>query len=644
MDDPWGSPWTTTDGDKDHKPPSPTKSDLEPPPRAFFSVSNSPRIPATTGQTPWGDDEQRLGDWAAAETPASTHSAWGGGWAPPSPNLASPPRNDRFGQNSPIAWPGSIAVPKPINGSALRQPSPDPWSIDFSVPTPSNDGLSTPRFHVNAPSVATVHKEAEVDVEAVENINGEEVPKSVSSRQGPDQQVPPADSVRPSVDSIHDSHESRAPSRLDDVNDNIDHEDEQQDSPITSIDEDSRSRARQQVARKTSGKVQELVSKFDGLARAASQEPSIIGRDRSKSTSTRNVNDDSDSDSDSEADDAGGFGDFKDVDVDDAQAPATPARVATPRLASESPLSLKHVRGSFGPPPGASSPESKKGATNLAHVQFDVDLSNLDKLFSAVKRGSVADIIEPDSDIPDRIINDSFTEISERKTWYRISRLGSSRKHDAGDDDNYRRVTWPTSAVRQDTTKVVRRWMEEDSIAGRVTLGGGISKTQKNMFGWDSSVEPVALNAAFGKKKAHSRASSLQQFHNLGLPSPDLEPPQRKISGAVPSLTQRPISLTGPPVASFGWSTGSPTAPVRTSSRKVDTEPLPSLSKPSSLVSLEPVRPTSEKTAPLAVATKAPTFQDDDDDWGEMVSSPTGPKPAINGFQTIDDAFTAPPP
>ena len=44
MDDPWGSPWTA-DNEKNHRaPPSPTKStrsDLEPPPRVFLSVSNT---------------------------------------------------------------------------------------------------------------------------------------------------------------------------------------------------------------------------------------------------------------------------------------------------------------------------------------------------------------------------------------------------------------------------------------------------------------------------------------------------------------------------------------------------------------------------------------------------------------------------
>src|SRR6478609_5242817 len=71
----------------------------------------------------------------------------------------------------------------------------------------------------------------------------------------------------------------------------------------------------------------------------------------------------------------------------------------------------------------------------------------------------------------DVIIDDSFTSISERKAWYLMSRPGSMRKHNLGDDENYVRVGWGNSQVREQAIRIVRRWMEEDSITGRVVLG-----------------------------------------------------------------------------------------------------------------------------------------------------------------------------
>ncbi|KAJ3472073.1 hypothetical protein NLG97_g11311 [Lecanicillium saksenae] len=84
---------------------------------------------------------------------------------------------------------------------------------------------------------------------------------------------------------------------------------------------------------------------------------------------------------------------------------------------------------------------------------YPVDLSNLDALFP----GSKPSTTNPEP-VPDVIIDNSYTTTSERKTWYRISRFGSMRKHDSGDEDNYKRITWANSQVHDKTLHIQKGW------------------------------------------------------------------------------------------------------------------------------------------------------------------------------------------
>ncbi|KAJ4301962.1 hypothetical protein N0V88_002090 [Collariella sp. IMI 366227] len=580
MDDPWGSPWARTDPDKDPRPSSPAKSDLAPPPRAFLSASNSPRISAALEQSPWGGDDDGFGDWATATTSApdtpSGHGVWAGGWGGSSPHLSASPRDDVLGKATPIAWPGNVATPKPASGSGFPQPSPDPWASGFSSRRPSIDGTSTPRLVVDVASPVEERpetfrkdvlgieegsiwdksdsgdttKQATIENQDAISRNPEDVPEVMLHDEEHGSEEPPAEEliartprtenqvvedqpvneetakeeattvgtveketdwegtaaeattpalasendVRMSVESaaLGREYQSTTPSH-----ENTDHEDERQDSPITPIDDETR--IHRPVSRKTSGKVQELVVKFDGLARAASQERAPVSRASSSSPPSVRQR--------VLSDDAVDFGDFEDADDADDVEPPLAVDTTSELLAEErhadahiapAPLSFERNIGST---TAAGSPVSKFGP-----LHFSADLDMIGKLFPALG-GSPGRDIDIDREVPDQVISDSFTEISERKTWYRVSRFGSSRRHNAGDDESYRRVVWPTSTVHQDTIKIVRRWMEEDSIAGRVALGGGISKTQKNMFGWDSSAEPVDLDTVF-KKRSHSRTSN----------------------------------------------------------------------------------------------------------------------------------------
>jgi hypothetical protein len=654
MDDPWGSPWATTDSNKDQKLGSSAKSDLAPPPRAFLSASSSPRISAVLDQSPWAGDDDGFGEWATTPDAPPVQAVWAGGWGASSPNLAATPRDDVLGKASPIAWPGALATPKPTNGSMFRQPSPDPWASGFSSRRASNAGVSTPRLVLDAASPADAPTDTlesdglRIGIDSGQDasdagqkskqstISGDPVPRDPEPAGAIEAETRPSSTpgsdVRASVEWSAQSREfpSSTPSNY-----NTDHEDEPQDSPITSIDEGPR--ARPSESRKASGKVQELVVKFDGLARALSQERVPVQRGRSTSPfSVRKQRD---------PDDGADFGDFEDADQDEpplhletsAATPAGEEAVVIDTLAAspQQPTSRQ---------PSTASPIAMFGPIN-----FDVDLTLLDKLFETGVP-EAANNIQADRGISDHIISDSFTQISERKTWYRISRLGSSRRHNAADDDSYRRVLWRTSTVHDDTTKIVRRWMEEDSIAGRVTLGGGISKTQKNMFGWDSSAEPVALDAVFGKRKPHSRASSLQTSQMAPL---SLEGVGGHAKKSLRGLAHRPSGSAGPAVASFGWSSSSPASAG--AKHTSDTIPGPPnaaapLSRPPSSIPHIPsvpvlgVVPPKERTITIDRVLVPPAQEagsdDDDDDWGEMVSSPVVPNhsatdSAVPGFASV---------
>jgi len=144
-------------------------------------------------------------------------------------------------------------------------------------------------------------------------------------------------------------------------------------------------------------------------------------------------------------------------------------------------------------------------------------------------------------------------------------------------------------------------------------LGGGSNRG--NVFNWNSAAEPVALDQVFARRKAQAnlRPVSLQQ--PLMPPVMPAAPVASlgKPSGALAAPKQRPISLAGPPAAAFGWSS-SPVDPgpaeilQATEPRRPSLGPLQIEGGPSREMFTPPV------TSPVA--------EDEEDDWGEMVSSP----------------------
>lgn len=702
MDDPWGSPWATPDSDHSHgngqghesKPPSPNKPQLEPP-RPTFA-----KLPSFSTHSPWGEDEEDgFGDWTSADTGTTTLGNGWGGWAGETGSNASQqqltplPRDDALDRTSPIAWPGSIATSpnfniKPVSrkaSSVFRHPSPDPWASEFSLtnaepiahtgfaenlhPTRTGIAASAADREDRVRENEDEHKEGHSDglspdpiSKSIEFEDEDKEPEAhrLSADPGNDASVGERDhetSALPRVSTEHDP-EARLPesSTVQSIasrpsspgSDDSHHDEDRQDSPITSIDEDSRSRL--QVPRKSSYKVQELVERFDALAKTT-EDVVIVKQERSRSrTPGPDINiDDADSvhsdDNEDENNDED-FADFEDAIASQSRRPSvqeavtiSPERTQASQVQTDNPqaqhvplpesrptTSGDHIRGG--------GLDFRKLVDKFGTIKFDTHLEDVNKLFDNTKLAAVP-VMDTDGFVPDYVVNDSFTNISERKTWYRVSRHGTMRRHNMGNDENYKRVAWSESTARIDTIKIVRRWMEEDSFSGRPTLGGSSGKGHG--FGWDSGAEPVTLAQVFGKKRlaAHTKFTSAHQLHPPAAataPSPARTQPS---SPSSPQDTQRPHALSG----HFGWNTAPSDEGRSLKSPPLIAPPRPSVNMESANTPTGPQIRSIERTArpismppPMVAPISIPSTKleaqgdDDDDEWGDMVMSPAEDK------------------
>ncbi|KAF1967436.1 hypothetical protein BU23DRAFT_573181 [Bimuria novae-zelandiae CBS 107.79] len=147
----------------------------------------------------------------------------------------------------------------------------------------------------------------------------------------------------------------------------------------------------------------------------------------------------------------------------------------------------------------------------------------------------MAELFPPTKDIPELEDppDDPISSTSTRKAWYRLTRKQTMREYNYGAvDDNYIRVTWNTSHIRQEASNTVARWVNEDRIAGR---GPGARAS----FFWDSTAPP--------DMKAHEALHARQK------------------SSVSASKTVRPVSQIVPPLstntpAAFNWSSPSTVA------------------------------------------------------------------------------------
>jgi hypothetical protein len=285
--------------------------------------------------------------------------------------------------------------------------------------------------------------------------------------------------------------------------------------------------------------------------------------------------------------------------------------------------------------PVASSNSTVAASRGADNYQLDSDL--FDELFPP----------NGDTEEPEEAPDDPVYSTSGRKAWYRLTRKQTMREFNSGTgDDNYIRVTWAGSEIRAEVNKTVARWAREDRLSG---TGPGARAS----FYWDTPAPPEPKTA-----RGHLRTKTT-------IPTP-------RAVEAVPARQSLPPVSTDAPAA-FNWS--SPTTTV--DPWRQDSPGLPTISSPVAqkhaavenaqtelrVVSIDLTRGVGETqgqtpTETPAVATKAipppgPTTTssspwgdfsapdtntphredlvdapaDDDDDWGEMISSPTVPTP-----------------
>ncbi|KAK7745657.1 hypothetical protein SLS62_009698 [Diatrype stigma] len=653
MDDPWGSPWATASDPASRNelapPPSPPKALLSPPPRAFVgSASVSP------SQSPWAEDGG-FGEWPGTDLTQSKKNLaeWGVWGDAPLQQPQFAPKHDGSGRASPLAWPsrpsstatspGLKPLPRSRTSSIFRQPSPDPWAAELSMrhrrDTFSSFSLSVHEPEEDVPQLSRSNTEGcsarlAKEFKLEEDAGADTAKHETQSRVSPintNSQNPARPTKKSTLNEIHEDSPRPSSTFSHPSSQDID----RQDSPITSIDEDSKTRL-QTTSRKTSGNAQELAGRNDDITKTTA-----VGTPPTERREDDNV--------------PAGFGNSEDVEQEDE----VPGPNTVPTLAPSARPSTP--RGHAGDTvPQTSTPKSPEVPSPLAKatsaaieqllekfgpIQFDVDPIAADKLFPPVDetRNENGGHIE----VPDRVITDSFASISERKAWYRMSRHGSKRKHDLGDDENYHRVMWSTSEVHGETLKIVRRWMEEDSYAGRAILGGS---KRTSAFNWDSTAAPVDLNTIFGRRSSlQSRTSSIQQrnsttssIYSVGPPSAPTTAPRASTS----SLNTSEVPST--PVAGFGWSstiTESPEmdAAVSTAKTRYSIEPPPNRSVPSTPMGRGKVSSPIQPPQPLVNKVDTmPEDDEDDDDWGEMVSSPqVGTHPSID--QIVSTPVTSQP-
>ncbi|KAG8163508.1 hypothetical protein KVR01_006805 [Diaporthe batatas] len=688
MEDPWGSPWAT-DTNTSLEPTIP-RSTLELPSRTLT------RQRSFSTASPWAVEDDALNDWASADpglalpTPAAASSSIWGGWGSENgPNssqtqLAHPPRarEGSLGMHSP-SWPAATSPGLPpartisrrsSSRSLFRQPSPDPWAVEFpenrlSLPTPALVSAEQAAF-------STLDRHDEEDEEEIAKIREEEqavgaapdtgTAQNVETTQNQDstrdEEVDPVTKTDDEVSKGEDVEGTNPRSPSDSRHSSVSagsHHDDRPDSPITSMDEDAKDRPK--ALRRPSVKVQEMVDKFDGMTKPKEGGLSVPvapgGRKRSASRGGASIRS-------TRTEDISEFGEFEDAETFDSAPPSRKPSVAgssrpgsrvgpavsalQPSSRGSGPANLSTPR----PIPEERANSFQDLRTRFGPVAFTAELGGIDKLFDIAKLDAEQPSAKDYSlDAVDGIINDSFSSVSERKTWYRISRPGSMRRHNLGDDENYRRVTWPASKMREETNQVVRRWMEEDSFSGGRPSFGNNRPVKGGAFNWDAKAEPLSMDQIFGKRKSAQpppKPASATVPRPLSLQPKSAATHARNLSAGVKSLPPRspgvsslpppsPMSIPGPPKSpAFGWSTMTNGSVTPASSRPPSIAARQSLDVPSSTLNstagittsaAEPESRSSLQLVAPSVSSNVLVEEDEDEEWGEMVASPSVASP-----------------
>jgi hypothetical protein len=216
-----------------------------------------------------------------------------------------------------------------------------------------------------------------------------------------------------------------------------------------------------------------------------------------------------------------------------------------------------------------------------------------------------------------------------RRTWYRISRKETLREHNGGNED-YVRATWIGSSIRENTTKIVARWITEDRITGGVVLGG--RNRPGAMFGWDEGAQrmpgkPQRPSMDLPPLGLRSKATPLEV-----MPSPfSLVSPQRTVYSAISLPIGDPtnsnaVREANTPTPQFGWSSF------------IEGDKGPVLDTPQSTsthqraISMIPLSPISFKNPPGVISHPSPRSRPASLDLSRRKTSESLQMPGPNGI------------
>ena len=659
MDDPWGSPWAE---EEQFQQPS-NRQELKGNPIATHHPAIKTPALALGGETnsPWDNDgeDDDFGDWSSVPVKADAGGVlelnghdekWSGG-AGEHGELADHTKAlaGTWRENTSLSDPPRLA-PSPMPKHSVRQPSPDPWATKFSrndtaqqlEEEGTDEEVDVPEIEERDTHAAATHKneqtggnpsqsgddsESSSEDSAQEEDAGAKEDVRLNSERGTE--------VKRNSTAEVDRSSSR-PSSSPSVGSQ--HEDGPHESPRTSMDDDPRG---PRIPETVTPRDQEAIEHVNGHTTQEKEGAETTSRESSHVRGSQNGTDD--------------FGDFEDSDLEETST----KEVAVKEIPEpDTSKSVEKVLSPAATPSTPKTPTTQQSITSPIRtpkhldgpVSVDIDLSILEELFPFEKKEFVEKIF-----IPDTVPHDSFSSTEERKTWYRISRYGPMLKHNSGDDENYVRVAWARSTMRDDTLKIVARWMEEDRLSGQVVLGGG-GRTS-TLFGWgDSKAPPVSLSAAFAPKKSPTPLT----LPTIPISPAALSSPQRERHDR-PTRRSEELKSTPLAVANFGWNTAPGhkqvgslqiPAPPKTSllsTSSVTQLPSPTRTSTSSLRPIflsETIRPVeSPQRTPLSapdapgggfqdfIAAKSKTSaesnidgqddgDEDDDEWGDMVSSP----------------------
>lgn len=684
MDDPWGSPWA----DESTRPlPKFDKLSSKRPvrPEKPLGVSQDSR-------SPWDDDDDDgFGEWTTlpatdeiqANVQDGPEQAEIVGW--------SASVNEEFTQGKDHIRPDGSAwfsrEMQPKNGGSLgveipqvsdRALSPDPWAQEAAgaeekARSPqvadSNAGEESTKNNTGEDGArvgtATAGNEDEYGTQASGELdrsvplNGEEEtsigkPAVKHHQDRPTAVLDHADASMQAEEATQGESLASRPSSS--PSDHSHHNEVLTESPRTSFEE---AEERPKLEREGSSKVKEMVRLFDSLAvdEGTTELPS-----RPRGLDAPDNQFDTPLAAQSEDD----FGDFEEG-ISYATTKADPAEDASTKL-EEKFLDKDDVHGLSALPASTEEPMINPSDQPLKPhdlVHFEPDLLLLSQIFGQTPDAEFVYADPKQAPEIDTVIRDSFSSTEERKTWYRISRYGTMRKHNAIDEDNYVRINWKDSTVRAETLKIVERWIEEDRIGGGFILGGGTKLG--SMFGWgQKNAAPISVAAALesrsGKAAVHSdRIASPTPIRNSDV-SPVLGSSSNRrslehISSSRNSF-QSPLSAIAP---HFSWSTGTPMSTTAEATLAVLPPPVSpnnsrqafgNLSSPPKVIKDSSWRSPLASGGPLAISKpssvqlpklaagnatnlgkhstnervpKPPENESRpqvDDDWGEMISSP----------------------